>query len=242
MMIRSTVIGAFFALPVSAETFLIKEISYAEIEEFVSEVIDFETQAAPESGLLRLEAVSFGQRFSGQTLMHRQDDMLDWHFVLEDPTPRPPLTLLSAGSHSGLAIRNDYHWGSRALHPLGPTIGPRPERNLGNGTLAMQFEPPVCFLAFRTAIDGMSRFGNVNNTILRGKPEGSLNIRFYDEQGQELASFMRSYNPEGPIEIGYIQSGQAEPHIAGVLLQGLDLEGFGIDDVRFDPDCPLKLF
>jgi hypothetical protein len=243
MNVRFALLAAFLPSSGAAESFSIKEITYAEIEEFVPNVIDFEdTQPSSWSEILTYSGVSFGERFSGQTLMARQDHILDWHDVLEDETPDAPLTLLLGPADHNLTIQPDEHWLSMALHPIGPSIGPWPDRTLGRGSLAVRFDPPVCFLAFRTALDGMNRFGRSNATILRGRPEGSLNIRFYDVQGRELASFMQSYDPQGPIEIGYMQSGQAEPQIAGVFLQGLDLRGFAIDDVRFDPDCPLKLF
>ena len=39
-----------------------------------------------------------------------------------------------------------------------------------------------------------------------------------------------------------LQSGQADAQIAGILLQNLDLGGIAIDDLRFDPECPYKLY
>ncbi len=227
------------ALPCRAETFSIKEISYAEIEDFVPDAIDFETLGQPPAdGVLAYPGVTFGERFYGQTLKIKQDDGLVWHEVLDHKVPAAPLRPQAGAGGQNLAIRPDGHWGSLALHPLGPDPG----RNLGTGALAIRFDPPVCFLAFRTGIDGMSRHANVNNTVLRGKAEGSLNIRFYNAEGGQLASFMRSYNPEGAVALGYMQAGQAEAQIAGVFLQNLDLGGIAIDDLRFDPLCPLKLF
>lgn len=238
-MILRALIALLLALPAGAETFSIKEITYAEIEEFMPDVLDFEAvQHLPAAGLLAFQGVSFGERFAGQGLKNKQDDLLDWHDVLDQKSPAAPLTVVPGAAGHNLTIRPDPAWGSLALFPLGPKRGGA----LGTGALAIRFDPPVCFLAFRTAIDGMSRYGNVNNTILRGKEEGSLNIRFYDDQGRQLASFMRSYNPEGPVALGYMQAGQAEAQIAGVFLQNLDLGGIAIDDLRFDPQCPLKLF
>ncbi len=241
MTLRIIMLFSVLPLAAQAEVFSIKEITYAEIEEFVSGVIDFEDNSFDlKNGLPPFAVVTFGERFSGQTLKHKQDFLLDWHNVLDDETPDSPVIAVPA-TH-GPVIQADDHWGSMALFPIGPSIGPYPDRDLGRGTLAMSFDPPICFFAFRTAIDGMTRYRNVNETALRDKPQSTLNIRFYDEEGRELASFIRSRNAEGPIELGFMQSGQAEAQIAGVFLQGLDLWGFSIDDIRFDPSCPLKLF
>ena len=227
------------ATAVQADAFAIKEITYAEIEEFVPRVLDFDgIGQPPEDSLLRLDGVAFGERFLGQTVRPQQDDELVWHEVLEAKTPVAPLQAMPGPRGHNLAIRRDSHWGSLALHPLGPKTG----SGLGTGTLAISFDPPVCYLAFRSGIDGMSRFGWVNNTILRGKPEGSLSLIFYDIHARRIGMFMRSYNPEGAIEVGYMQTGQADPQISGVLLQNLDLGGIAIDDLRFDPECPQKLY
>jgi hypothetical protein len=226
------------APPALGERFSIKEITYAEIEDFVPGVLEFETGAPVDGQLFSFPGLRIGERFAGQTLTKKQDDMLVWHDVLDQATPEAPLRPLPGAPGQGLAIRFDGNCGSGALHGLGPRAG----TNLGTGTLALHFDPPVCYVAFRTAIDGMSRFGNVNNTILRGRAEGSLSLLFYDRDGRRLANFMRSYNPEGPIAIGYMQAGQADPQIAGVLLQNLDLGGIAIDDLRFDPECPQKLY
>ncbi|MFC3087785.1 hypothetical protein [Tabrizicola soli] len=235
-MIARASIFFFLCHPAGAETVSVKEISYAEVAETIPLVLDFERPAQVLGGLLVYPGLAIGERFAGQSLMARQDDMLVWHEVLEDSSPDAPLTALPAPAPGDLVFRHEGHWNSVALHGVGPGGVP------GTGTLALSFDPPVCYLAFRSAIDGMSRFGEVNNTILRGKPEGSLNLRFFDVEGRLLANFMRSYNPEGPIAVGYIQSGQAEAMIAGVLLQNLDLGGVAIDDLRFDPLCPYKLF
>jgi hypothetical protein len=222
-----------------ADAFSIKEVTYAEIADFVDRVITFDDIGQPpQDSLLHLDGVSFGERFRGQLVIAKQDDALVWHEVLHEKTPYSPLEAAPGPSGHNLRIARDAHSGSLSLHPLGP-VAPH---NLGTGTLSIRFDPPVCYVAFRTAIDGMSRFGWVNNTILRGKSEGSLSILFYNEEGHLLANFMRSYNPEGPIEVGYLQSGQADAQIAGILLQNLDLGGISIDDLRFDPECPLKLY
>ncbi|NBE07917.1 hypothetical protein [Paragemmobacter ruber] len=229
-------------LPVLAESFSITEIPYKEVEEFTTDVIDFE--GAPMTGsVLKLgNGVAFGQHFEGQSISRRQDELLDWRYILETAEPDTPLSASSSMGTPSLTTEWDGHWGSTALHGIGPSIGTRSGRVLGRGTIAIRFDPPVCFVAFRTAIDGMSRYKNVADSVLRGKSEGSLNIRFYTDDARQIASFMRNRNPEGPIEIGYMQAGQAEAQIAGILLQGYDLHGFAIDDIRFDPVCPLKLF
>jgi hypothetical protein len=235
------ILTAFLALTSgsAADVFSIKEITYAEIEEFVPRVEDFEAIGQPpDDALLKLEGVSFGERFLGQTVRAQQDDQLVWHEVLDITEPTLPMQAVPGSRGHNLVIRRDSHWGSLALHPLGPMTG----NNVGTGTLAIHFDPPVCYLAFRTGIDGMSRLGWVNNTILRGKPEGSLSLIFYDAGARRIAKFMRSYNPEGAIEIGYMQTGQVDPQISGVLLQNLDLGGIAIDDLRFDPECPHKLY
>ncbi|HOZ33900.1 MAG TPA: hypothetical protein PLM52_13555 [Tabrizicola sp.] len=222
-----------------ADVFSIKEVTYAEIAEFVDRVITFDEMGQPPpDALLYLEGVSFGERFRGQLVVAKQDDALVWHEVLQEKTPYSPLEAAPGPRGQNLRIAPDGHWGSLALHPLGPVAA----HSLGTGTLAIRFDPPACYVAFRSGIDGMSRLGWVNNTILRGKSEGSLSILFYNEGGDLLANFMRSYNPEGPIEVGYLQSGQADAQIAGILLQNLDLGGIAIDDLRFDPECPYKLY
>jgi hypothetical protein len=222
-----------------AQQFGIKEITYAEIEEFTKLAIDFDQSGRGDiDGIFSESGVSFAERFEGQSLKIKQDDRLVRHETLDDESPNSPLRLVPGLAGHNLAVGYDKHWGSQALLPLGPHLSGRD----GTGALAIFFDEPVCFVAFRTAIDGLSRYANVNSSILRGKEEGSLNIRFYNAEGQQLASFMRSYNPEGPIEVGYMQSGQAVAQISGIFMQNLDLGGIAIDDFRFDPNCPTKLF
>lgn len=225
--------------PGAAQTYGIGEITYEEIEAFTKDVIDFED--FPEDridGVLNLPGVAFGERFSGQTLKPKQDDRLIWHEVLRDGQIELPLRVVSGEPGENLGVYwSDVTW-SKALLP----IGPPKDFGLGTGALAILFDEPVCYLGFRTAIDGLSRHPNVNSTILRTKEEGSLNIRFFDRQGLLLSNFMRSYNPEGRISLGYMQTGGVGAEIAGVFMQNLDLRGIAIDDVRFDPVCPTKLY
>lgn len=222
-----------------AQQFGIKEVTYAEIEAFTPSVITFDPLGVGDiDSVLSEQRVSFGERFEGQSLRPKQDHRLIWHETLADESPDSPLRLRSGFAGHNLAVDYDPHWGSLALMPLGP----EPVGREGTGTLAILFDEPICFVAFRTAIDGLSRFGSGNETFLRSYPEGSLNIRFYDTEGRRISSFMRSIGPEGPIAVGYMQSGQADAQIAGIFLQNLDLGGIAIDDLRFDPVCPYKLF
>ncbi len=225
--------------PALADRLGIKEITYAEIEEFTHDVITFDDMPRGTfDEILRFPGIGFGEHFSGQLLRLKHDHLLILHEVLADETSDSPLHLVAGPVGHNLAIQVADATGTNGLLPLGPNS----DYKNGTGALAIQFDEPVCFFAFRTAIDGLNKFGLSSSSILRDYPEGSMKIRFLDNSGHVLASYMRSIDPEGRIAVGFMQSGSVEPQIAGVFIQNLDLRGIGLDDVRFDTQCPLLLF
>lgn len=146
-----------------------------------------------------------------------------------------PLSVEAVSQGSNLAIHWDNDLQSNALGSYGPFDSPA----VGTGTLALKFDDPICYFGFKVALDGL--YSSQRSTDQRHFPEGTLNIRFYDEHGTMLGQFRRYY-PEGPVDLGYMQAGSAIAQVSGILIQNLDMRGIMIDELIFEPGCPLKLF
>lgn len=227
-----------------SDTFYIREITYREIEEFTPRAIDFENFSNRNiDSTLVVGDASFGERFFGQNLGIKQDMFLRKHDILVESDIESPLKLKPGPLNQNFEVRFDETLGSQALMPLGPPEDAALSYDTGTGSIAILFSQPMCYLALKISVDGISYDNSTwsKNTVRRRFDEGIFNIIFYNSDGVQLANFKR-YFDSGTLAIGYMQTSISEAQIAGVFIQNLDPYGIGIDDIRFDPICPFRLF
>ena len=98
---------------------------------------------------------------------------------------------------------------------------------VGAGLVTIPFAEPQCLFGARTWLDG-----EPDNIVMRKHPEGNLNLIFWNDNGEQLAEFRR-FLDRGIVEIGDIQSAGSYAEIRAVMIQNLDPDGIGIDEILY---------
>jgi hypothetical protein len=177
-------------------------------------------------GIIRSVGVSFAAQFVGQSkhlfsLGKEQFDSVQLR-------PHNPLQLEADFSRYNLYREYSRETHSSVLLGVGP-VGAPYAAGVGEGSIAVLFDEPVCMVGFQTFIEGIA--GDTNEFDRRG----SIKISFYDAEGELLDK--QWSGPMGLVGTGYRQEPAAPPRIKGILVQNLDLAGVFIDNLRFMSDC-----
>ena len=159
-------------------------------------------------GIIAGNAISFAERFAGQT----QSDQGDFDAILGNPTD--PLTLQVGDPNDNLNIFLDV---TNVLDGLGPLGFPDPDA-IGEGAVAILF-----------AIDHFE-FG----IDIHGANDGDVTFDFYRQNGSLIDSITFSAADQS---YGFRRDGTISD-IRGVLITNKDPFGIGYDNVRYNIPAP----
>ena len=176
-------------------------------------IITFDDQASgfgpgrPAADVIRMDGVSFGEHFAGQTL-ERIDD-----FDRVSGRAFGPLTIRPGATSENLTIIRLAD--TNVLSGYGPTGYPNHSAT-GEGAIAVMFDRDQPGIGFD----------------LRGGEGGQATVMFLDRDGAVIDT-----HTVGPLaEISYAFRRQDdEADIAGVLITNEDPDGIALDQVRFEP-------
>jgi len=179
-------------------------------------------------GILRLDGISFGERFAGQRLINFSTPTVRGTFDVISGTPQSPLQLEAGAYKENLVLGRDDCRGSARLYGVGSN-GADVVEGIGEGAVAVHFS------------NGQSAFGFAikprEDCIRPERRPGRVNVRAYDRQGIQLGSF------SVPVTANtvYFATGTADgmPHIFGVTLTNTDPAGLSYDDFVYSLEAQI---
>jgi hypothetical protein len=174
---------------------------------------------------------TFASHFHGQSLVDRQIGTT--RFDLITGAPRNPLALQMdpAGQNLFWAYEDDA--ASLALQGIGPAGAGRRD-GIGEGSIAVLFDRPVCSVGFQTVLEGMLPPGTTGFA-----ERGSVQVSFFSAEGKLLGQ--RGIDGTGGVSVAYGTETGLPPQISGILIESVDDGGIFVDNLKYAFNCELQV-
>lgn len=182
-------------------------------------------------GPVKSGSATFASHFSGQSRADRRVGTTQFDLVVG--SPRKPLTLQTDAAGQSLFWGYEDDAASLTLQGIGPAGAGRKD-GIGEGSIAVLFDRPVCSVGFQTVLEGMVPFGATGFAEL-----GSVQVSFYSAGGQLLGQ--RGIGGTGTQSVAFGTEPGLPPQISGILIESVDDGGIFVDNMKYVFDCELQV-
>lgn len=179
---------------------------------------------------VRSGSATFASRFSGQSLADRRVGTTQFDLIVG--LPQSPLALQMDAAGQSLFWGYEDDAASLTLQGIGPAGAGRKD-GIGEGSIAVMFDRPVCSVGFQTVLEGMVPLGATGFA-----EDGSVQISFYSGDGQLLGK--RGTGGTGAQSMAFGTEPGLPPLIGGILIESVDDGGIYIDNMRYLFDCEFQ--
>lgn len=176
-------------------------------------------------------SATFASHFSGQSHADRRVGTTLFDLIVG--APRKPLTLRSDKAGQNLFWGYEEDAGSLTLQGIGPAGAGRRD-GIGEGSIAVMFDRPVCSIGFQTVLEGMGSIGATGFA-----EDGSVQVSFYSGDGKLLGR--RGIDGIGARSVAFGTEPGLPPQISGILIESVDDGGIYIDNLKYLFVCEFQV-
>ncbi len=182
-------------------------------------------------GLVKSGAATFANHFSGQSRADRRVGTTQFDLVVG--SPRKPLALQTDAAGQNLFWGYEDDAASLTLQGIGPA-GAKRKDGIGEGSIAVLFDMPVCSVGFQTVLEGMMPLGATGFA-----EHGPVQVSFYSADGNLLGQ--RGIDGTGAQSVAFGTEPGLPPQISGILIESVDDGGIFVDNMKYIFDCELQV-
>jgi hypothetical protein len=175
-------------------------------------------------------SATFASHFSGQSVADRSVGTTQFDRVVG--SPQSPLALQTDAAGQNLFWGYEDDAASLTLQGIGPSGAGRKD-GIGEGSIAVLFDRPVCSVGFQTVLEGMMPLGATGFA-----EQGSVQVSFYSGDGRLLGR--RGIGGTGALSAAFGSEPGLPPQISGFLIESVDDGGIFIDNIKYLFDCEFQ--